>query len=108
MLKLLTDLSDDRLEVTLEVGDGAGGMSLCVLAELLDLGEGLLGLTGGVAAKRCGHLLRPGLGVVQRAFDDARIVTHLAVKFLRLGVDRVQERNDGLMAAFEDRVDLGV
>ena len=83
-------------------------MSLCLLAELLDLGESLPGLAGRIAAKRCGHLLRPGLGLGQRPFDDARIVAHHAVEFLRLGIDRVQERNDGLMAAFEDRVDLGV
>ena len=102
LFELPADLGDNRLEAALEVGDGAGGMSLSLLAKLLDLGEGLLRLAGRVATERGGDLLRPGLGLGQRPLDDARVVTHHAVEFLRLGVDRVQEGNDRLMAAFED------
>ncbi len=108
LLELPADLRDDRLEAALEVGDGARRMGLRLVAQLFDLGEGLLRLAGGVAAERGGHLLRPRFGLGQRAFHDARVVAHHAVELLRLGVDRVQEGDDGLVPAFQDRVDLGI
>ncbi len=108
LLELLADLHDDRLEAAFEVVDGASGMGLRLLAELLDLGQRLLRLARRVAAERRGHLFGARLGLGEGAFDDARVVAHHAVEFLRLGVDRVQQGDDGLMAALEDRVDLGV
>ena len=102
LFKLTAHLRDHRVEVTLEVADRARGMRLRLVAEFLDLAERLLNLATRVVAERRGELLRAFLCVGEGALHETGIVLHHAVEFLRLGVHRVEQRDDGLMAALKD------
>ena len=108
LLQLPADLSNDRLEIALEVVDGTGRVSLCFLTQLVDLRERLLNLSGGIPAKRGRDLLGARLCLGEGVFHQTRVIAHHAIELLRLGVHRLEQRNDGLVAAFQDRVDLGV
>ena len=65
-------------------------------------------LTGRVAGESHADLLRARLRLHHGVLDHAGIGPHHAVEILGLAVDRVQEADDGLVAALQDRVDLGV
>ena len=84
------------------------GMGLRFVAQALDLLQRGLRLTRGVAGERRADLLGAGFRIAHRVLDHAGIGAHDVVEVLRLGVDRVQQRDDRLMPAFQDRIDLGV
>ena len=108
LLELASDLGDDGLEARFEVADRARGVGLRLFAQALDLGERLLRLAGGVAGERGADLLGAALGGGQRVLHHAGIGPHHVVEVRALGVDRVQEADDGLVPVLQDRVDLGV
>jgi hypothetical protein len=83
-------------------------VGLRLFAQPLDLGKRLLGLACRVASQRHADLLGALLRLAHRVLHHAGIGPHHVVEVLRLGVDRMQKRDDRLMPAFEDRVDLGV
>ncbi len=108
LFELLADLGDDRLEAAFEVVDRTRSMTLRFLAQALDLGQRCLRLTCGVVGQRRADLLRPRLRLGHGIVDHSGIRAHHVVEVLRLGVDGMQERDDRLVPALQDRVDLGV
>ena len=108
LLELPADLGDDRLEARLEFADRALRMGLGFVAQALDLLQRGLRLTRGIAGERRADLLGAGFRIAHRVLHHAGIGAHDVVELLRLGVDRVQQRDDRLMPAFQDRIDLGV
>ena len=108
LLELAADLGDDCLEARFEVADRARGVGLRLFAQTLDLRQRLLRLARRVASERRSDLLGACLGVGQRALHHAGVGPHHVVEIRALGVDRMQEPDDGLMPVLQDRVDLGV
>ena len=108
LLELPPDLSNDRLEARFELSDRTRGVGLRLFAQALDLGQRRLRLAGRVAGKSAADLLGPGLRVGERVLDHAGIGPHHVVEVAALGVDRVQQADDGLVPVLQDRVDLGV
>ena len=108
LLELPADLGDDSLEARLELADSALGVGLRLFAQAFDLRQRLLSLARRVARKSRPDLLRSRFGMAHGVLHHAGIRAHHVVQVLRLGIDRVQQGDDRLMPAFQDRVDLGV